>query len=295
MYKNSNCLICSEGSFSPFLTAEDYTVSHESFEIVSCNQCGFKFTNPRPGDEKLGDYYKSEEYISHSDTKKGLIAKLYHAVRKRTLKQRLELVSGLVSRGSILDYGCGTGAFVETCRSAGWNAFGVEPDKRARQHAFESGLNVSENKSALEEKTQDLRFNAITLWHVLEHVTDMHQTLAFFKRRLTREGVLIIAVPNHLSYDAVHYGKFWAAYDVPRHLYHFEPTTITALLKSAGFNLEKMVPMKFDSFYVSLLSEKYQHGKARLLPALVNGLKSNLKAKGPQGYSSVIYIFRPIN
>lgn len=292
MHQIDNCPSCGQNHFSLFLTCKDYTVSKENFDIVVCSACGFKFTNPRPEDAELGKYYQSEDYISHSNTKKGLISKLYHRVRKITLQQKVELVSKYVSRGTILDYGCGTGAFLQACIENGWKGFGMEPDKTARQFAFESGLNVSESKEILESKIADLRFNAITLWHVLEHVTDLDTTLAYFRKKLIREGVLIIAVPNHKSYDAAFYGEHWAAYDVPRHLYHFEPSTIESLLAKSGFKLEAMHPMKFDSFYVSMLSEKYRYGKINYLSAFIKGLNSNLKAKGPGDYSSVIYVFR---
>lgn len=292
MHTYTHCPVCGANEFSEFLTCKDYTVSKEDFAIVSCKGCGFKFTNPRPDNDKLGDYYKSEDYISHSNTKKGLISQLYHRVRKITLKQKVELVSGYVSRGTILDYGCGTGAFLQACIEHGWKGFGMEPDKGARQFAFESGLNVSENKETLENKTPDLKFNAITLWHVLEHVTDLDETLAYFKTKLIRDGVLIIAVPNHRSFDAQFYGAHWAAYDVPRHLYHFAPDTIEKLMQKHGFRLEAMHPMKFDSFYVSMLSEKYKTGKINYISAFMKGLSSNMRTKSAGDYSSVIYVFR---
>lgn len=292
MYTYSACPVCGEKEFTPFITCKDHTVSNEEFQIVSCGSCSFKFTNPRPDDTELGRYYQSEDYISHSDTKKGLISRLYHRVRTRTLKQKLEMIGHYVSRGTILDYGCGTGYFLDYCVRNGWKGFGMEPDKGARKIAFESGLNVSENKTILEQKTADLKFNAITLWHVLEHVTDLEATITFLKSKLMRDGVLIIAVPNHLSYDAKHYGQHWAAYDVPRHLYHFEPATIEDMMKRQGFTLEAMHPMKFDSFYVSMLSEKYKTGRINYPSAFLNGLRSNLATKNPGDYSSVIYVFR---
>jgi 2-polyprenyl-3-methyl-5-hydroxy-6-metoxy-1,4-benzoquinol methylase len=292
MYTYSACPVCGEKEFTPFISCKDHTVSQETFQIVSCLNCSFKFTHPRPHDEDLGKYYQSDDYISHSDTKKGLISRLYHQVRNRTLKQKLELIGQYVSRGTVLDYGCGTGYFLDYCGRHGWKGFGLEPDKGARKIAFESGLNVSENKTILEQKTADLKFNAITLWHVLEHVTDLEATLSFFRQKLMRDGVIVIAVPNHQSYDAKHYGEHWAAYDVPRHLYHFEPSTIEALMKRHGFTLETMHPMKFDSYYVSMLSEKYKTGRINYPSAFINGFRSNLAAKSPADFSSVIYIFR---
>jgi len=286
----SQCIVCGSTQYSPFLTCKDYTVSKENFAIVSCNDCGFKFTNPRPDDAVLGNYYKAEEYISHTNTKKGLVNKLYHLVRTRTLKKKLNLVRSYVSRGTILDYGCGTGMFLNVCKKAGWEAYGMEPDDEARKIASEANLNLFSDKARINTYITDKKFNVITLWHVLEHVTDMEDTLSFFKSRLDKNGVLIIAVPNHVSFDASHYGEYWAAYDVPRHLHHFEKKTITQLVEKKGFLLRETLPMKFDSYYVSLLSEKYKTQKTNLLKAFLVGLRSNLSANNER-YSSSIYIF----
>ena len=286
----SQCIVCGSTQYSPFLTCKDYTVSKENFTIVSCNDCGFKFTNPRPDDAVLGNYYKAEEYISHTNTKKGLVNKLYHLVRTRTLKKKLNLVRSYVSRGTILDYGCGTGMFLNVCKKAGWEAYGMEPDDEARKIASEANLNLFSDKARINTYITDKKFNVITLWHVLEHVTDMEETLSFFKSRLDKNGVLIIAVPNHVSFDASHYGEYWAAYDVPRHLHHFEKKTIRQLVEKKGFLLRETLPMKFDSYYVSLLSEKYKTQKTNLLKAFLVGLRSNLSANNER-YSSSIYIF----
>ena len=293
MYQNNTCLVCGSNQFEPFLVCKDYTVSKEDFQIVSCKSCGFKFTNPRPSDEVIGDYYKSEEYVSHSNTKKGLINRVYHWVRNYTLGKKLALVSRHVSRGTILDYGCGTGMFLSVCQNAGWKCYGMEPDSGARTIAGEQGLKqIFENKQDLSQASASEKFDAITLWHVLEHVTDMDATLSFFKEKLAAKGTLIIAVPNYKSYDAAHYKRFWAAYDVPRHLHHFSQETMQKLLAKGGFHLVETHPMKFDSFYVSMLSEKYKTGQSGLFKAFMTGLKSNMKAKAPGEYSSVIYVFK---
>ena len=284
----TNCPVCKGTDFTPFLTCKDYTVSQESFNIVSCKGCNFKFTNPRPSDSEIGKYYKSEDYVSHSDTKKGLINRLYHMVRTRTLKQKLGLISSYVSRGTILDYGCGTGMFLKTCADAGWKSFGFEPDSDAKKLAEGKGLTVANSKEALNRNKYDI----ISLWHLLEHVTDLEQTLQFFSESITDKGRLIIAVPNYTSADAKHYKEFWAGYDVPRHIYHFEINTLKKLLGNYGFSLEETKPMKFDSYYVSMLSEKYKTGSMNYFTAFLNGLKSNMAAKDPSQYSSVIYIFK---
>lgn len=292
MFNYTNCPVCKNQSFSKFLSCKDYTVSQKEFNIVSCNSCGFKFTNPIPEIADLGNYYKSEDYISHSNTKKGIISRLYHLVRNYTLRQKLALVSKHVSRGTILDYGCGTGMFLKTCQESGWSVFGMEPDSDARKIAAQVNVKPSVDKTELAQTLGKNKLDAITLWHVLEHVTDLDETLSFFKKNLADEGVLIIAVPNHKSNDAKHYNEFWAAYDVPRHLYHFEPKTIGQLLAGYGFELNETLPMRFDSFYVSMLSEKYKTGSIRYVSAFLRGLISNLSAKNAGDYSSVIYVFK---
>lgn len=286
------CPVCGFNEFEPFLVCKDYTVSKQDFSIVSCKACGFKFTNPRPADNQIGAYYKSEDYISHTNTKKGLVNKLYHMVRNITLKNKLKLVSSYVSRGTILDYGCGTGMFLGYCKSQGWETYGMEPDDEARKLAIEQGLSLFADKQTIDSHLPNKQFDAITLWHVLEHVTDLPETLSFFKKRLNPNGVLIIAVPNHASYDANYYKEHWAAYDVPRHIYHFDLNSVSKLLSSYGFTLQKSLPMKYDSFYVSMLSEKYKTGSANLIKAFWIGLMSNLKAKDMNHYSSTIYVFK---
>lgn len=284
-----NCPVCNSEALQKEITCTDFLVTNEGFSISICMTCQFKFTNPRPDDKDLGKYYKSENYISHTNTKQGLISKLYHIVRNYTLKRKVFLVSNYVSRGTILDYGCGTGMFLNACKKSGFTTYGIEPDPGARSIASGLGLNVVEDKSLLEENT---RFDVITLWHVLEHVSDLAITIDVLNRHLKEQGTIIIAVPNHRSFDASHYGKFWAAYDVPRHLYHFDRVSISNLMSKHSFQLVNTLPMKFDSFYVSMLSEKYQTGNTNYLKAFLIGLRSNLSARVPANYSSVIYIFK---
>lgn len=292
--KLDNCPVCNSSQFAPFVACKDYTVSQEIFQIVSCTSCGFKFTNPRPSDETIGSYYKSEDYVSHTNTKKGLINRLYHTVRSYTLKKKLSLIESYVSRGTLLDYGCGTGMFLGTCKSAGWKTYGFEPDSDARAIAQSQSLAVYTSKIDLANALNGAKLDIITLWHVLEHVTDLEDTLSFFKQHLADKGTLIIAVPNYSSADAKHYGQYWAGYDVPRHIYHFDLKTVSQLLSRFGFEHTKSLPMKFDSFYVSMLSEKYKTGSINYLSAFIQGLKSNLSAKDANAYSSVIYIFKKV-
>ena len=288
----TNCPICDSTEFDHIITCNDYTVTQNPFNIVGCKQCFFRFTNPRPTNDNLPDFYKSINYISHSDTKKGFVSQVYHFVRKYTLNQKLKLLKANVAVGNLLDYGCGTGTFLKQANAKGWNSFGTEPDEGARELSNSNKRLAFGNKQELNAFDPLITFNAITLWHVLEHVTDLPETLNFFKQKLNPNGVLIIAVPNYNSYDAKHYKAHWAAYDLPRHLYHFEAKTISQLLAKYGFALHETYPMKFDSFYVSMLSEKYLSGRINYLKALLVGLRSNLKAKKATDYSSVIYVFK---
>lgn len=292
MEQINNCPVCQNNTFEKYLEVQDYTVSQETFQIVACKNCGFKLTNPRPNQDEIGKYYKAESYISHSNTSKGLIAKIYHTVRKYTLKSKISLInSHYPQKGKLLDVGCGTGMFLNEARKNGWNVNGIEPDSGAKKIAEE--INKATIKNEILTSFQDEQFNIITMWHVLEHVHLLNETVDWLKERLTENGSLIIAVPNHESKDAEIYQEQWAAYDVPRHLYHFSQKSIKQLFKQKGFRLEKTLPMKFDSFYVSMLSTKYQTGKINYLKAFLDGLKSNLNADNNNGnYSSLIYIFK---
>ena len=292
MHHVFNCPVCNAINFNKFITCKDFTVSQEVFTIVECKDCRFKYTNPRPEPENIGNYYKSTDYISHSDTKKGIVSKLYHIVRNYTLKNKLKLINKHVSRGTILDYGCGTGSFLSVCKNNGWNAFGFEPDNDAAKIANQKGVIVFNKLNELKNQNLTTGYDVITLWHVLEHVTELNETVSFLKENLKKDGALIIALPNYKSYDAEIYKEFWAAYDVPRHLYHFDQLSINDLMSKRGFFLEEIKPMPFDSFYVSLLSEKYRNSKNNYFRAFFNGFLSNIKAKKSNNYSSLIYIFK---
>lgn len=288
MNQKNNCPICNGTSFQDFLVCKDYTVSKEDFQIVSCGTCGFHFTNPVPEESKIGAYYQSEDYISHSSTNKGLINKIYLRVRKHTLKQKLKLISRLSKGKHLLDIGAGTGHFLNTCKSAGWNALGLEPDDGARKFAKENlGLDMqpTDDLKNLPDQSRDV----ITMWHVLEHVYHLNRDITEIVRVLKDDGVLIVAVPNMSSYDAKKYKEYWAAYDVPIHLYHFQPEDIKRLFAKFEMELVEMLPMKFDAYYVSMLSEKYKDGN--IVKAFFTGLRSNMRAKNGE-YSSQIYVLR---
>jgi 2-polyprenyl-3-methyl-5-hydroxy-6-metoxy-1,4-benzoquinol methylase len=303
----SSCPVCNSEKFKPFLSCRDYTVSHETFQIVACENCGFHFTNPRPAETEIGKYYQSEEYISHSGTRKGFVNKAYHLVRNYTLAKKLQLILRLVGNRKpasidLLDYGCGTGEFLNTCKKAGLQVSGMEPDDKARNFAIENyGLKILPPNAIGSFKNDS--YDIVTLWHVLEHIHRLKEFLGELKRIVKGRGVAVIAVPNLTSLDAKIYKEFWAAYDVPRHLYHFSPKDIRKLFSEFGFELEDVRPMVFDAFYVSMLSEKYKNSKngnnknsGKLISALLKGAKSNILASDSQNtYSSQIYILRKCN
>lgn len=292
MIIRSDCPCCKSPDIFFILKATDHTVSHEAFEIWQCRNCSLRFTQAVPDKVEIAEYYKSQDYISHSDTRKGLVNMLYHSVRKRTLlsKRRLiEKYTGL-SSGSLLDIGSGTGSFLKAMHEAGWKVSGIEPDEASRKRTEELyGL-----KAAAPEMLFIMppgTFDAVTMWHVLEHVHDLHEYIEQLKKIIKVNGYLFIAVPNYTSFDQNVYRAFWAAYDVPRHLYHFSPDAMISLLLEHRLKLKSIRPMYFDSFYISMLSEKYKHGKSNLLNAFRNGLISNYKAlKDTEKCSSLIYI-----
>ncbi|SJZ92431.1 methyltransferase domain-containing protein [Sediminibacterium ginsengisoli] len=289
----SHCPCCNSADINPVLSAEDYTVSHELFEIWHCNHCSNRFTQDVPDAANIGPYYQSDAYVSHSDTKQGLINKLYHAVRNYTLQKKRSLVQQVTDRkqGSLLDVGAGTGAFAGIMKQAGWQVTGLEPDDTARNVAAEKNGIQLLAPGELYQLAPD-QFDAISLWHVMEHVHDLHGYIRRFSAVLRQNGRLLIAVPNYTSQDAEVYGKYWAAYDVPRHLYHFSPAGMEQMMLAEGFVLTGVKPMWFDSFYVAMLSEQYRKGKSNLFRAAWVGLMSNLKAVGnKKRCSSVIYIF----
>ncbi len=293
MKNYTNCPICKESKFHITLTCKDYTVSKKEFNITQCNSCGFEFTNPIPLESEIGSYYESEEYISHSNTSKGLINKLYQTVRSQTLKEKINILKNLSSKRELLDIGSGTGEFLNEANKSNYNTIGIEPSKKARDNSIKNyNLNVSEEPYLKELK--DNSFDFITMWHVLEHVYHLNDRVKEIYRLLSNGGFAIIAVPNCESYDAKKYKEYWAAYDLPRHLYHFKQKDITSLFKQNGFEYVKTLPMRFDSYYVSMLSEKYKNNSLGLIKAFYNGFISNLKASagGTPGYSSQIYIFR---
>ena len=272
-----------------FLTVKDYSVSQETFDLYHDATLDMLITLPQPSLENLGRYYESPDYISHTDSKRSLFEKAYHFVKGIALKIKLNLINSSSSgKGKLLDIGAGTGDFLLTAKENGWSTIGVEPSEKAKAIAIQKGIEFVVETQELESHS----FDVITMWHVLEHVPNLDNQIKELKRLVKPNGTVIIAVPNFKSYDAKYYGKFWAAYDVPIHFWHFSKTAIKILFEKEEIKLEKVLPMKFDSFYVSLLSEKYKNGKMNFIKAFWIGLVSNWKANRSLEFSSHIYVLK---
>lgn len=271
-----------------WLKVNDYSVSKESFDLYHNIEYDLLQTVPQPPSEDLAKYYESEDYISHTDSKRSLFEKAYHLVKKYALNKKVGLISEITPNRTLLDIGAGTGEFLIHAKNHGWNATGTEPGELARARAQSKGLAIENNT----ESFPDHCFDVITMWHVLEHVADPKAQIAEIKRLLKKDGVAVVAVPNFKSYDANYYRQFWAAYDVPRHLFHYSEFSIRKLFSEQDIELTGVLPMPFDAFYVSLLSEKYKTGKMNVLKASWIGFKSNLLARKKHNFSSQIYILK---
>ena len=278
-----------------YLKVKDHSVSGEEFQLIFNEDTEILETFPAPNEDQLSKYYKSEDYISHTDSKRNLFERVYHIIRSRALKKKLRLINSFGNESKqLLDVGCGTGDFLKIALTDGWTVTGIEPNEQARKIA-----NVKTNQNVFEinhlDNLKEHSFDVITLWHVLEHLPKLDTHIQLFRKLLKPNGLLIIAVPNYKSYDAAHYKEFWAAYDVPRHLWHFSRKSINKLFQKENFTLIKTIPLIFDAYYISLLSEKFKTGYMNPLKAFWVGLKSNYRARHNNDYSSLIYVLKQTN
>ncbi|QYJ69027.1 class I SAM-dependent methyltransferase [Flavobacterium litorale] len=272
-----------------YCTVKDHSVSGETFDLLCNEELQLLKTHPQPSASDLGRYYESDDYISHTDGKRSLFEKLYHTVKQKALRDKIKLVQQFKpQKGKLLDIGAGTGDFLLAAKQSGWDITGIEPSQKAKNIAQNKGVVFTDDLASIPDASLD----ALTLWHVLEHVPDVAKQITELKRIIKPDGVIVVAVPNFKSYDAKYYGTYWAAYDVPRHLWHFSKTAIKKLFGMQGMQVVKIRPMLFDSFYVSLLSEKYKTGKMNFVKGFWVGLKSNIKGKQNSEYSSHIYIIK---
>lgn len=287
------CPLCS-GRIVPAFTCTDFFVTREKFDLSKCTECGFIFTQDHPSESEAGKYYESDEYISHSDTSKGIINKVYRLARDLMLKRKRSLVKKVtgLSKGSLLDIGCGTGHFANEMKQSGWQVKGIEISEKARAFASDHfGLEVLSPSSinGIERKSLD----CITLWHVLEHFNDPSEYMKNISELLRPEGRCVIALPNCSSYDATHYRKYWAAWDVPRHLWHFTPETFRLFCEKSGFELNLIRDLPADVFYISVLSEKYKKSRTAFIKGIIwGGAFWFLSVFNRKRSSSLIYVIR---
>ncbi len=287
------CPTCGNNNWKDAGQAKDYSVTGEWFELKECTHCHLKITYPQPPADKIGRYYASSDYISHSDTRSGLTNQLYHRARAFMMRKKYNWVVQAIDKksGKLLDIGAGTGHFAKYMQGQGWEVTALEPDVTARQVGLDKlGLSIEPLEALYNLEIKS--FDVITLWHVLEHVSDIPGYMKQFRSLLKPGGVLMIAVPNHTSPDAKQYGVQWAAYDVPRHLWHFSPDSMKKLLTKFGFTLFQKIPMPLDAFYVSMLSEKYK-GSNLFGPvsALFSGMRTFLSGRRNADHSSsIIYV-----
>ncbi len=288
------CPLCESKHLKQTITCVDYYASGETFDLFRCEDCGFQFTQNFPAETEIGRYYETSDYISHSDTKKGLVNNLYHLVRKRMLIRKAKLISHLFgkSSGTLLDIGAGTGYFANVMQQKEWEVTAIEKNPQARAFAKEH-FNLDVYEETVLEDFCDKSFDAITLWHVMEHLEHLNETWERLHHLLSDDGILVVAVPNCSSYDAGKYKQYWAAYDVPRHLWHFTPDTIQQFGAKHNFILTAQYPMPFDAFYISMLSEKYKKSFSPFIKGMMTGIIAWLHTLAKkEKSSSIIYVFR---
>ena len=291
---HKECPLCSSPSIKKLFACKDHFASGESFDIFECSECGFTFTQGVPDESEIGRYYESPDYVSHSNTSKGVLNKLFHIVRNIMLRRKVSLVKKLtlLRHGKLLDYGAGTGYFASSMQKAGWNVTAIEKSKAAREQGKDLfGIDMQPEEALAAQP--DKKYNVVTLWHVMEHIQQLDDFWEQLHRILDDSGIAIVAVPNRASYDAEFYREHWAAYDTPRHLWHFTGSTLAKWASKHKFILERRYPMPFDGFYISMLSERYKGRKLATLRGVWNGFLGWIASFDKCGASSsIIYIFR---
>ena len=285
------CPLCQGQNLSKKLDVKDFFFTKEDFSIWECSDCSVLFTHPQPSKEQLGKYYDTPDYLSHNTKQNGLLGKIYAALRNYNINGKYKMVSRHIQQGRLLDIGCGTGELLHYFVKKGWEGMGIEPNASARKFARDNyGLTI-EGEEELEQLPEK-SFDVVSMWHVLEHVPDVHERMEQVSRVLKDQGIAVIALPNPASPDAAYYKKYWAAYDVPRHLFHFPAKAFVRLAEAHHFRLVEILPLKLDAYYVSLLSERYLENRLPIVRAVYRGWVSNSQAKKTGNYSSQIFILR---
>ena len=287
---NDKCPWCGSENAQPHIELKDLFLTQEPFKILECKDCGLLYTTPRPNKEEIGKYYQSDEYYSHQENKEGFIPKVYEKVKSINLKNKYNIATEKTTRGKILDIGCGVGDFLHTMEQQGWECTGVEPSEDAKAIA-KKRIKAQLLSSEEQENLSDGSFDVITMWHVLEHVDALRWQIQQLYRLCKPGGRIIIALPNYKSYDGQYYKAAWAAYDVPRHLNHFNEETIVKIFEESHLKHIKTEKLRWDAYYISYMSEKYLHHSLPLLRGAVRGMISNCKARKTGQWSSLVYVF----
>ncbi len=293
MRSENQCPVCGNNHLEEVFKVLDFRGSDEAFDLKRCTACSFILTSPRPQDAELGRYYPKSNYVSHNEKPTGVFDRIYFQVQKANLRDKLNKIQLYSKKGFLLDYGCGSGSFLGFMQQNGWMVEGVELSKEAAEIA--SKRTNSSIWSPDEFVIQPNKYDVISLWHVLEHLPDFERVIDKLKASLKPGGILLIAVPNHKSYDAQFFGNKWAAWDVPIHLWHFNKEVINRLAKKWKMQFLETLPMPFDAFYVSMLSAQNKKSKGWFLKGAWIGLLSNFKAKRNKEASSLIYILKKGN
>ena len=286
------CPFCESENTRSYLKLKDYFLTQEDFEILECDNCKLLFTSPRPDKSVIGKYYKSEDYLSHNEHKKGLVPWIYNRVKRVNIRNKYKISCGDLIKPHVLDFGCGVGDFLNYAKQKGCEISGCDMSEDARIWAsmkLGKSIVTPEEIFALPHST----FDVITMWHVLEHIDDVRFQIDQLHRLLKDNGRLVIAVPNYKSFDAQYYKDKWAAYDVPRHLNHFHKESLKNIF-AGSFELDEIHPLKWDAFYISMMSEKYIDKGNSFIKGICLGWKSNRKARKSGEYSSLVYVFHKI-
>jgi len=291
-HQRNECIICGSTQLEKLFDSKDFFLTKENYSLIKCRDCSLILTTPYPDESNAAAYYESQNYFSHQDRKEGTIAKIYNLVKILNVKKKYQVATKNLTVGKVFDIGCGTGDFLSYSKKHAWEIFGLEPNNDARKLAEEK-LQTQLLKSIEQAELKSEEIQLITLWHVLEHIYKPEELMRFIDKVLDKNGRLVVALPNYESYDAVYYRKYWAAFDLPRHLFHFNKKSIVQLMNKHGLVLKKIVPMRWDAYYVSILSEKYKNPESIsfFVKGLYKGFISNFKAKRTMNYSSLIYIF----
>jgi len=291
----SSCIVCGATSFTDELVVTDWLVSNEDFLVKECNACSFRFTSNPPAAEHAGPYYETEEYVEHSDNAEGLINVVYHKARTWMLKYKLRLIRKHSDGKRLLDLGSGSGYFLNSMKNNGYDVNGVEISDKA--------VALCQNKFRIKaySPTEFLaneipgEFDVATMWHVFEHVYSYNEYFDMLHKKLTKNGTLIIAMPNYYCLEEKTYKKYWNGYDTPRHIWHFTPSTFPRFAKDRGFEMVKMTSLPLDMFYNSMISASYKKSFTFLPITVFVGLCSlMLSIFSFKRTSSVVYVMKKV-